>query len=83
MRMRIVLDSPQSIEQLRKVYNDRVTFVSSVSGFPLISELEIAGDYLSALRKRLVPVRVERIFQAAKASPRLLEDRELEALARR
>lgn len=72
--MRIMLDTPQPIEQLRKVYNDRVTFVSSVSHYPLISELEISGEYLSGLRKRLVPVRVgKRVDRLIRRYTRRLE----------
>lgn len=56
--MRLVLDEPQPIESLRKVYNDHVTFVTSTSSWPLVSEIQFKGDYQSTLRKRQVPVKV-------------------------
>ncbi len=56
--MRLVLDEPQSIESLRKVYNDRVTFVTSTGSYPLVSEIEFKGDYHSTLRKRQVPAKI-------------------------
>ena len=56
--MRVILDSPTPIEKLRKTYNDKVTFVTTTQDYPLITEIEMSGNYLGGMRKRLVPVRV-------------------------
>lgn len=63
--MRLVLDKPTPIEELRKVYNDKVTFITSVKNYPLVKEIEFHGDYNSALNKRKVPVRVSRLVDRA------------------
>lgn len=56
--MRILLDERKTIAELRKVYNDKVTFVTTVKSYPLVKEVIISGDYQSGLKKRRVPVRV-------------------------
>src|SRR3989338_2807374 len=56
--MRVILDSPQALEKLRKIYNDKVTFVTTTKDYPLVTEVEIPGNYLGGMRKRLVAVRV-------------------------
>ena len=56
--MRIILDVPQPIAELRKVYNDKVTFVTTVKSWPLVKEVIIPNDYQNGLKKRRVPVRV-------------------------
>jgi hypothetical protein len=56
--MRVILDTPTPIEKLRKTYNDKVTFITTTQDYPLITEIEMLGNYLGGMRKRLVPVRV-------------------------
>lgn len=56
--MKVVLDTPQHIEKLRKVYRDSVTFITDTESYPFITALEFTGDYLSAMKKRAVPVKV-------------------------
>jgi len=56
--MKIVLDEPQPIEKLRKIYNDKVTFVTSTKSYPLVESIEFSGEYLGAMRKRNVPVKI-------------------------
>ena len=56
--MRIILDEPKPIAELRKVYNDKVTFITTVKSYPLVKEIEIPEDYQNGLKKRRVPVRI-------------------------
>ena len=63
--MRLVLDEPTPIDKLRKVYNDKVTFITTVKSYPLVSEIQFSGDYYSALNKRRVPVRIGRKIDRA------------------
>lgn len=58
--MRLILDEPKPIRELRKAYNDKVAFITTVKAYPLVSEIEFSGDYHGTLRKRRVPVRVGR-----------------------
>lgn len=58
--MKIVLSESKSIAELRKVYNDKVTFVTTVKTYPIVHEIEFPGDYYGAMRKRRVPARVGR-----------------------
>lgn len=58
--MRVVLDRPQTIHKLRKIYNDKVTFITSVQDYPFVKVIEFDGDYNGSLKKRRVPVRVSR-----------------------
>ncbi len=66
--MRIILDEPTSIDKLRKVYNDKVTFVTTVKSYPLVKEIIISGDYQGGLKKRRVPVRVGKKIDRAIAA---------------
>ncbi len=56
--MQVRLETPQPLEKLRKIYKDNVTFISSVNSYPLVDTLEFKGDYLSAMKKRSVPVKI-------------------------
>ncbi len=56
--MRILLDERKTIAELRKVYNDKVTFVLTIKSYPFVKEIVINGDYQSGLKKRRVPVKI-------------------------
>jgi len=56
--MRLNLDVPQPLAKLRKIYNDKATFITSTKSYPNIEAIEFSGDYLSVMKKRIVPIKV-------------------------
>jgi len=58
MKKRLVFETPVSIDDLRRLYNHKVTMISSTKDYPMVKEIEFSGDYHSILKKRMVPVRI-------------------------
>jgi|GEM_PF-5632647 len=65
--MRLDLDTPKTLAELRKVYNDKVVFITTTKCYPLINAIEFVGDYLGIMKKRAVPVKItKRVDRAIK-----------------